>query len=107
MGSGQNSAMLVTASTDIRFHGWPLNGIEEKKYEPSGSENSIIQYLSLSNDNKYITFVTKDGRAEIVAAAGEELRKVQEISAMTEITAITFQVRLTSVIVYFYFLRDT
>lgn len=85
--------MLVTASTEIKLHPWPLSASLEKVYAPSSP--SRISNLSLSNDNNYITFLTESGRAEIITLKDrDDIKFVHCITAITDISALTFQVGL-------------
>lgn len=82
--------MLLTASSDIKFHAWPINTDLDKIYRPP--EQSKVVGLSLSSDDRYLTYVTSAGRADIINyKERDDIKFVHAITAINDVSCAAFQ----------------
>lgn len=82
--------MLVSASTEIKIHKWPISA-EHYTYTPQ--ESSKINCLSVSSDNSFIAYVTANGKAEIILVKNKDLIKAAPIiTTWNDISVVSFQV---------------
>lgn len=84
--------MLISSSVDLKFQTWPSDEESEIVYVPPLP--SKITSLSLSKDSTYVTYLSENGRPEIISLKDKDnIKMVHAVSAISNVSAVKFQHR--------------